>query len=1714
MVRCCAAIVALLIGFVFLPSLIGRAELLHYDSSGNMVRLPGHVLPALQKATLLPNGSYDDAQPITVTITLKRSDQQAFKRYLHDVYDPHSPRFRHFLNQHQIAERFGPTPENYARVLNYLRANGFGLVVGSANRLTLTVRAPRAVVARIFAVRIQDYRIGNRDFYANTQDPAIPTDIAPIVQAVTGLSDLAKPAATKNIIQAYSNLFMCLNAATGTSTSKPTEAKCWSKFWGDLGKALTLNSVSSSSDPPPGSWVTFDGTGQTVGLLEFDTFQTSDVSDYLNLIGAPASRIGNLSQVDVSGGATPGSNQDEVLIDILAVLNVAPGAKVVVYDGPFAGPGVSFQTLFNKMINDGVTVISNSWAYCENQTDLADVSSIDSILASAAASGISVFNGAGDSGSTCLDGSSNTVAVPADSPNATAVGGSSLISGPGLTYNSETWWDGSKNTPPSGQGGFGVSKFFSRPVYQDALNPFATMRSVPDVVAEADPENGIVICQASAGGCPTNLLYGGTSNAAPLWAAFAALLNQAQGHNLGAFNPLIYPLANTSAFHSAASMGSDFSHVGLGSPNLNALHLKLNGQAAGLPSAATSEVGYYAANGMPGETTPVAADGTSKSFVVVRLRDAATNTVAGKTITLTASPAGNAIINPSSGVSSLANGAVVFTITDIQPETVTFTATDTTDGIKPTQTASIPFVTPPATGAGLDVFPASVAADGKSNAVIVVTLKDKLGRPNPGKLVQISQGPGHSVIKGPIPAITDASGQIQFTAVDQMAETITYSAVDITDGNIPFPTTGSVAFTGGPANGCGNSATPAAPGFQVTPYATGFIAQNFFFGNVNFGGCPGAYGLAFDATGNLYVSDSPTGDIYKIPPGGGVADASTLITATALGPSLAGLASDDKGNLFASRDATTGNFTTGAIFKIDPSNGTILQTVASDLTCPTALAVDPLSGDLFTDDSCSGAGSDNPDLWRISGQDTATPKTDVYTTLPGTPNANISFASSGTIYAWAFTGLGTGVPRVAQISGTNGPATPTVSLLPNLQLAALGVLANGAQANGDAQTLFLNPFDADSNTSLGIGTTDLTTSPPSAGVILATTNGANNLVRGPDGCVYAAQGDGVFKITDAKGTCNYAAPTQPPALVLAPPAISPNPAQGELQTFGASFHYTKAPLGTPVLFQVAGANPQVKLVLSDANGKASFSYAGVFTGIDTITATATLGTTTLSSNQSVIAWTTGQHTSFLTLNLSPTAVMAGKPVTLVASLSDVSVTPSAPVAGASVQIALEGNSCFGTTNAQGNASCTLTPTIAQLTSQTASFTGNSTLLAAIAAQAFNVTGPPTVIPTFTPAPTRTPSPTPSVIIVTRTPTPAPTGTTRPTPKLTPTPTATPRECIASTPRPTIPIPTPTPVPGHPVITGVTNPVLVGSSFVINGKDFSLLPVINFFVATAKGPVNEGPLKASSISPTQLVVPVPTNASQGDGFVSVQVINTDKAFAESNLGYALLQGSAAAGLPSITGLNGHGLAPTSIDPNFATANVETALTQGSAVTINGNGFDTKNGVAIDVFCACPGGKLTTTFLNPGNPNLRSSSIIFTLPAATPTGPGSIVVSNAGAGAPKLYAARSEAVSVPIGARILVTNVTQAGSTLTVDGAGFSTRTVINFFNTQAGNIVNLGGLTATGASKIPITLVNSTRITFSVPSGAKAGPAFVQALNPPFVPFTSSGNDPCGAFPLQ
>ena len=105
-------------------------------------------------------------------------------------------------------------------------------------------------------------------------------------------------------------------------------------------------------------------------------------------------------------------------------------------------------------------------------------------------------------------------------------------------------------------------------------------------------------------------------------------------------------------------------------------------------------------------------------------------------------------------------------------------------------------------------------------------------------------------------------------------------------------------------------------------------------------------------------------------------------------------------------------------------------------------------------------------------------------------------------------------------------------------------------------------------------------------------------------------------------------------------------------------------------------------------------------------------------------------------------------------------------------------------------------------------------------------------------------------------------------------------------------------------------------------------------------------------------------------------------------------------------------------------------------------------------------------------------------------------------------------MPIGQAVSVTSVTQAGSTFTVNDTGFSVLTVINLFNAQGRGVVNLGGLEAGGTAKITLTLASSDRFTFTQSAAAVAGAAYVQAINPPFVPYTSSGNDPGGGFTLK
>lgn len=1424
------------------------------DERGRL-RLGGTVPHALAQATKLENKH--GSEPLTLTIVLNRDDQAGFDNFLQQVQDPKSELYRRYLTPREQAERFGPSQQDYDSVQRRLRSSGFTLVEGSANRLTLTVRGTRRIAAQLFGVEIADYRIGANTFYANDREPSVPAELAPHIQAVIGLSDLAKPDSSVQEVLTSSCLRVAIDsaqleyqaclarhtgefvfaayfselcnllfesekkrsfercaqglaeypgrggngpngsgggssqspssapsnfkqtfeqAATGPSSlAKPvssiTEAyfseqcesaahlaapqnlcyqhcmqqdlttACGARGNGDCYGYLKLaeqdlynycishngklpgDGANNPPDPPaPGSrimtsglppnfdslssrlsmnqpaaatsWLGVDGTGQTIGLLEFDTFNQNDIRDYLALAGYPATNINRLSQVHVNGGAQLGPEESEVLIDIIAVMSNARGAQVVVYDAPFSNIRTSFQTLFNRMISDGVTVISNSWVYCEDQTSAADAQSIDSILASAAAAGITVLNSTGDFGSACVNGSGNTISVPADSPHATAVGGTSLTTGPALTYASELFWNSLGNTPPSGAGGFGVSRFFSRPTYQNGFTS-SPRRSVPDVSVNGDPSKGIEICQADAGGCPTGASYGGTSLSAPIWAAFVALLNQAQGQNLGELNPLLYPLGNSDAFHSAASMGSDFQHVGLGSPNLNLIHRALSNKTPGPVSATVSEIKADPAGAL--------ADGNAEAFIVVRLRDADGHTISGKAVTLTGNAGSHAIVTPASGISNVANGAVVFSIKDSVPEFVTFRATDTTDGVVLQTQVEVVFVAPPAAAGGISATPTTVNANGSDATTITVTLQDAHGNPAPGKIINLSQGNGASIISATT-ATTDATGKVQFSAVSSKAESVTYTATDVTDLNLPVPGSATVNFVNASGFCAGTNSYrfgTAAPGYAVTTFAGNFPLDCFTG--------IGPFGLGFNRNGSLFVGDFQNNNLYAFGQQGGVAGPATLVgqVTPSFGLSAAGIAFTKDGHFYAI--LANGN----NLVEVNPATASVIRNVAHFGGVPNfGLAVDPLSGDLFV------SGDDG--ISRVSNFASGPGTVTLYTN--GSFDG-IAFATDGTLYAAAeFSG------GIFRINGTNASTPGTAAQIAILPGHPDGIAFDLNPANASKPFLYVNRNDG---TITRIDTSLLPNTPETpcaTGCADIYTGGSRGdfVTVGPSGCLYATQSDRIIRITKADGTCSLIPTNGAPQIALTPEHVQPSLSQGSTVTLTAQVKNAGNPADIPVTLLVSGANATARLVRTDAIGKATITYTGRFSGDDIAFASAEVAGTIIFSNDSTVTWTPGKHSTFLTLNLSPSSGDPHKPLSLAAMLVDVSATPNpSPIAGQSVSFTIAGQTCAGTTDATGTARCSITTNSGPGTfSLSANFVGTSTLLSSTASKTVDLIDTP------------------------------------------------------------------------------------------------------------------------------------------------------------------------------------------------------------------------------------------------------------------------------------------------------------------------------------------------------------------------------------------------------
>lgn len=515
-----------------------------HSAGKQLSRLSGHVLPFLPQAKKLPRSTVHADEPISLTVTLNWSNQAAFEAYATSVSDPKSPNYRRILSLAEINKQFGPSQDSYDRVLSYLVERGFRLAdpVAGKFRLLLIVEGTRAEAENAFSVRIDNYRLGGRTFFANDVEPSVPATIRPYVLGIAGLSNFA----------------VLRRAGAPNPLSSASIATAY-----------------GSSVLPPG----INGAGQTVGLIQLGNCTAADLNSWIATSQVPAS----INQVSfwyapgglLGGGFSPATGSNiETCGDIDTVLGIAPGASVIAYVGDQnSGHGgksvydMSYYALVDILTHKspGSATVSTSWYSCEYEKSDNDRIMMEDLLRAYTVSGVSYFACANDYGGACFNNNTlySTPAFPADAPDAVAVGGTTLNVVSGNFYQSESWWNNN-----SGAGGFGVSDYFSRPSYQNRYTN-AVGRSLPDVSADADPNTGFNICVDSN---ICNYGFGGTSMAAPIWAAVWALVCQAAVVPCGSANAgRLYQLQGANIFHSPISMNgpnNDFAHLGLGSPNI------------------------------------------------------------------------------------------------------------------------------------------------------------------------------------------------------------------------------------------------------------------------------------------------------------------------------------------------------------------------------------------------------------------------------------------------------------------------------------------------------------------------------------------------------------------------------------------------------------------------------------------------------------------------------------------------------------------------------------------------------------------------------------------------------------------------------------------------------------------------------------------------------------------------------------------------------------------------------------------------------------------------------------------------------------------------------------------------------------------------------------------------------------------------------------------
>ncbi len=485
--------------------------------------LHGHVPTAIGRFHLSPLYSLPETNQLRLGISLPIRNELALHELLRQIYDPNSPNYHHYLTPDQFTAQFGPSQQDYNAVIQFFRSNGLAIVDTHSDRTLLDIVGNVTTIQKVFHTTLREYRhpVENRTFFAPDTDPVIDAHVP--IKHVDGLDNFIIP---HPLIRPES-----------PSNSRPSARPALGAGPGGeyMGKDFRAAYV-------PG--VALNGAGQTVALFELDRYYTNDIAFYEKTNGLPQQTLINVA---VDGGVSKaGSGVGEVSLDIEMVVSMATNlSEVLVYEAPNGG-ATSVPDLLNRIASDNIAKqISSSWL-------LGDSPSYDTYYEKMAAQGQSFFQASGDEGAFY-----NGISEWTDDTNITLVGGTTLsTTGPAGAWSSETVWNWYSTGQGTGGSGGGTNfngvpiPYWQTNVSMANNRGSTTLRNVPDVAFTGDNIYVVYHDGRTEG-------VGGTSCAAPLWAAYTAMINQqatAKGQKtVGFLNPAIYAIglsANyTNCFH-------------------------------------------------------------------------------------------------------------------------------------------------------------------------------------------------------------------------------------------------------------------------------------------------------------------------------------------------------------------------------------------------------------------------------------------------------------------------------------------------------------------------------------------------------------------------------------------------------------------------------------------------------------------------------------------------------------------------------------------------------------------------------------------------------------------------------------------------------------------------------------------------------------------------------------------------------------------------------------------------------------------------------------------------------------------------------------------------------------------------------------------------------------------------------------------------------------